>query len=174
MELTRILDQFLNIHAPILRIFQTTDEMMCFSCRVQELCAPQLCPPARSRCDACANRFTALRAAQLPSPLFLATIKAPAAPALTSEAVPASPAGQSAPRPLGREQTPGQERGDVPRGESSSAVRPSVLCQRGEASEMTVRVCDPLQAAAAGCGLPGQQRDKRVKPARTRQNTSSG
>lgn len=88
------------------------------------------------------NRFTALRPAQLPSPLFITTIKRsppppppaaatlpPPSQTLTSEAAPASPADQSAARPARknkkqRERTDSRGRTEA-MSQAPSAVRPA-------------------------------------------------
>lgn len=130
-----------------------------------------ICAPAQ--CVVCANRFTALRPAQLPSPLFIATINAPPAPALTSEAAPASPADQSAPRPLEMNRFPGTTEAisrPPPRSDQASSTngerRPRLPCVA------CVCVCVGVCSSASGSGglqrLTGQ-RDTRVNPGGIRQ-----
>lgn len=142
-----------------MRILWTTGEIMCFLLSVGGYLCPSSPPLSHSQCVVCVNRFTALRPAQLPSPLFITTINGPPSPSTHFRSC-SRIAGRSERSASGRnEPIPGQNRGDIP---TPSAVRPSVLYHRREASEIAVcslrvcvyvcvSVCVPLQAAAVGC-----------------------
>lgn len=107
---------------------------VCGGVSLLQLTASLLAMEPHSQCDVCVNRFTALRPAQLPSPLFITTIKGPQ-PSTHFRSC-SRIAGRSERSASGRkEPIPGQKRGDIP---TPSAVRASVLYHRREASEITV------------------------------------
>lgn len=105
--------------------------------------------PAAQR-DVCVNRFTALRLAQLPSPLFIATVKAsytpPRPPLLTQHSLPKLLPHRRLICALRVRWETSRFPGDIP---SVSAVRPCVLYRRREASEITV--CRWESASACEC-----------------------
>lgn len=86
---------------------------MCGGVSLLQLTASLLAMEPHSQCDVCVNRFTALRPAQLPSPLFITTIKGPQ-PSTHFRSC-SRIAGRSERSASGRkEPIPEQKRGDYP------------------------------------------------------------
>lgn len=128
---------------------------MCGGVSLLQLTASLFAMEPHSQCDVCVNRFTALRPAQLPSPLFITTIKGPQ-PSTHFRSC-SRIAGRSERSASGRkEPIPEQKRGDIP---TPSAVRPSVLYHRREASEITVcSLCVCVGVCSSASGSSGLQR----------------